>query len=216
MADEVPVTQWGHVPPKDPCAIDALVQAYRDSGYSIKEMLQVLFNSDFFKQARFTRIKSPAEFIINVLRCTNDFSVIDGSDNTVFQIMEDSGFMGQKLTNPPSVEGWHTGVEWITSGSLVDRVNFASKYITDISNSGVEKMVCRVTESITGNTTPAQFLERCISVLGELDVSDDTFNVLTTIAEDAHSVDGNFTTAPEPLVTKVFQIVSSSKEFQLC
>jgi uncharacterized protein (DUF1800 family) len=216
VADEVPVPQWGHVPAKDPYAIDALAKAYRESEYSIKETLRVLFNSDFFKRARFTRIKSPAEFIVNTLRCTAEFHVIDGSDNTVYQVMEDSGFMGQKLTNPPSVEGWHTGEEWITSGSLVDRVNFASKYITDTSNPGVENMISRVTANITEKITPAQFLDACVSVLGELELSGDTYDALLTVTEHTFSVDGTFTSDPERLITKVFQIISSSKEFQLC
>ena len=29
-----------------------------------------------------------------------------------------TAYMGQDLLNPPSVEGWHTGKEWINSGSL--------------------------------------------------------------------------------------------------
>ena len=130
--------------------------------------------------------------------------------------MEDSGFMGQKLTNPPSVEGWHTGEEWITSGSLVDRVNFVSKYITDASNPGVEKMIARVVDKITAKTTPDQFLDICISVLGELYLSEETYDALMTIVEHTLSVEGSFTSSTESLVTKVFQIVSSSKEFQLC
>ena len=216
VADEVPVPQWGHVPPKNPSAIDDLVEAYRQSEYSIRETLRVLFNSEFFKQARFTRVKSPAEFIINTLRCTGDYQVIDGSDNTVYQIMEDSGFMGQKLTNPPSVEGRHTGEEWITSGSLVDRVNFVTKYITDENNPGVGNMIARVADRITDKTTPDQFLEICISVLGELDLSDETYDALMTVVEHTLSVEGSFTSSTGSLVTKVFQIVSSSKEFQLC
>ncbi|GIT44037.1 MAG: hypothetical protein Ct9H300mP11_19730 [Chloroflexota bacterium] len=34
--------------------------------------------------------------------------------------------MGMDLMNPPTVEGWHTGREWIDSGTLVERINFAS------------------------------------------------------------------------------------------
>jgi uncharacterized protein (DUF1800 family) len=34
--------------------------------------------------------------------------------------------MGQELLNPPSVEGWHTGKEWIDGGTLVQRINFTA------------------------------------------------------------------------------------------
>ena len=33
-------------------------------------------------------------------------------------------YMGQDLANPLTVEGWHTGQEWIDSGTLVERINF--------------------------------------------------------------------------------------------
>ena len=44
--------------------------------------------------------------------------------------------MGQTLLNPPSVEGWHEGTEWINSGALVERVNFAAKEISNIDAPG--------------------------------------------------------------------------------
>ncbi|GIT59826.1 MAG: hypothetical protein Ct9H300mP19_17740 [Dehalococcoidia bacterium] len=39
--------------------------------------------------------------------------------------------MGQKLLDPPSVEGWHTGREWIDSSFLIERVNFAANMLGD-------------------------------------------------------------------------------------
>ena len=77
-------------------------------------------------------------------------------------------------------------------------------------------MVARVGESINAETSPTELVDKCIAILGELEVSPDTYNSLMTIAEHAHSVDGNFTFKPEPIITKAFQIISSSKEFQLC
>ena len=55
VADEAQVPAWAVTPPRDQEAIDALSDAYVDSGYNIKAMLRVLFNSDFFKNARFAR-----------------------------------------------------------------------------------------------------------------------------------------------------------------
>ena len=80
----------------------------------------------------------------------------------------------------------------------------------------MENMIARVAGKITEKTTPGQFLEICISVLGELDLSDETYDALMTVVEHTLSVEGSFTSSTESLVTKVFQIVSSSKEFQLC
>ena len=64
VADEPQVPSWNITPPNDPDAVDQLVAAYDESGGDVRVMLRVLFNSDFFKQARYSRVKSPAELVI--------------------------------------------------------------------------------------------------------------------------------------------------------
>jgi len=55
-------------PPKDPEAIEILAKAFGDSGYELKPVLSVLFNSEFFKNARFAKIKSPIEAVVGAAR----------------------------------------------------------------------------------------------------------------------------------------------------
>jgi uncharacterized protein (DUF1800 family) len=45
-------------------------------------------------------------------------------------------YMGQDLLNPPSVEGWHTGKEWINSGSLMSRINFVADMVGNVNLPG--------------------------------------------------------------------------------
>ncbi|MCH7971891.1 MAG: DUF1800 domain-containing protein, partial [Chloroflexi bacterium] len=75
VADELPVPQWPHFPPKDPAAIEVMTDAYFESGYSIKAMLRALFLSDSFKSdaARYARIKSPMELIVGTLRLAGGY-----------------------------------------------------------------------------------------------------------------------------------------------
>ena len=49
--------------------------------------------------------------------------------------------MGQEILNPPSVEGWHTGKEWIDGGTLVRRINFIADYVGDLSQPGIQELV---------------------------------------------------------------------------
>jgi len=42
-------------------------------------------------------------------------------------------YEGQWLNNPPSVEGWHQGADWLDTGPVVERVNFATKPLGDAS-----------------------------------------------------------------------------------
>ena len=101
VADEVPVPQWLDTPPLDPDAIDTLAAAYEEHDHDIRSVLRVLFNSDFFKEARFRRVKSPTEVIVGTLRKTGEYAVPNGGDNGIFMVMEEAGFMGQKLLDPP-------------------------------------------------------------------------------------------------------------------
>ena len=59
VADEPQVPAWETVPPRDPAAIDTLVDSYFESGGEIRAMLRTLFNSHFFKRAQFAKVKSP-------------------------------------------------------------------------------------------------------------------------------------------------------------
>ena len=53
-------------------------------------------------------------------------------------------YMGQEITNPPSVEGWHTGKEWIDGGTLVERINFMADQVGNLDLPGVQAMVARL------------------------------------------------------------------------
>ena len=69
VADEAQVPAWSVTPPLDPEAIDLLADTLVESGYDIRSTLRVLFNSDFFKNARFARLKSPAEVVVGTSQC---------------------------------------------------------------------------------------------------------------------------------------------------
>ena len=214
VADEAPIPQWLDTPPIDPDAIDTLATAYEESDHDIRSMLRVLFNSDFFKESQYRRVKSPTEVIVGTLRKTGDYAVPNGGDNGIFMVMEEAGFMGQKLLDPPSVEGWHTGEEWITSGSLVDRVNFAAQRLGDTSKPGVKRLVSRVTDT-SNSSDPTELVDACLDVLGPMDVSDDTRSLLVEVASrgiEAEPTDR----ASQDLILSLFKLIVSSREYQLC
>ncbi len=136
VADEPPVPSWPYTPPRHPEAIEMLVQAYFDSDYDIRAMLRVLFNADFFKaeDVRYEKVKSPAEYMVGILRLTGEF---DRPRREILNRAFQMTWMGQQLNNPPSVEGWHQGTAWIDTGTLVERINFASEQFGDVSKPGV-------------------------------------------------------------------------------
>ena len=170
VADEPPVPSWPYTPPRDPAAVDSLVEAYFDSGHDIKSMLRTLFTSDFFKaeDIRYEKVKSPAEFVAGVLRLTGEF---DRPRREIMDRAKQMVYMGQHLNNPPSVEGWHQGVEWLDTGTLVERINFASEQFGDLNKPGVRAMV----ESIASNNgdalSPQRLVDLCLEQMGDVQVS---------------------------------------------
>src|SRR5207249_12235316 len=116
VADEAQVPAWSIEPPRDQKAIATLTAAFRQSRFDIRSVLRVLFNSSFFKNARFKRLKSPAEVVVGSLRLVGGYELPRPEYG---DLSMQPAYMGQDLLNPPSVEGWHTGPEWINSGSLM-------------------------------------------------------------------------------------------------
>ena len=213
VADEVPVPQWSSTPPKDPEAVDVLANAYMEYDHDIRSIMRVLFNSDFFKNSRFKRVKSPAELIIGTLRNTGEYQVPEGGETGIYTVMEESGYMGQKLLDPPSVEGWHTGEEWITSGSLVDRVNFATSHIGDDSKPGVKNLISRVNGEYK---QPIELVNACLEVLGGVEIEPDTYQKLEEVASAGLGESNASQGVSSDLIIEIFQLIVSSREFQRC
>ena len=115
-------------------------------------------------------------------------------------------FMGQWLHNPPSVEGWHQGEEWIETGSLVERVNFASEQLGDRSMPGVASMVSKLVDE---GVSADELLERCLEELGELDLTEDTSENLREYVTAGGPVD-------DEKITGMLRLIAASRDFQRC
>jgi uncharacterized protein (DUF1800 family) len=194
------------VPPRDPQAIDALAAAFVEHHYVIRDVLRFLFNADFFKRAMYARVKSPAEFVVGTARLTGGHRFPQVAD---IDLGLQTGFMGQQLLDPPSVEGWHTGVEWINTASLMTRVNFAARQFADATQPGVQAIIARVVAQ-GADTSPASLVDACLDGMGMLSVSESTREEL--IAHAAESLERGNTAES---VQEVLQLIVATREYQL-
>ena len=218
VADEYPVPQWPHMSPKDPSAIDLMAEAYFDSGYTVKEMLKVLFNSDFFKSksSHSARIKSPVEMVVGTMRLAGGLQL--PSDDT-YAAANACVNMGQGLTTPPSVEGWQGGQDWINTGTYVERVNFAGRILNDPSKPGITSIIDRIRRSCDDATiSPSEVVNLCVNVLGPIDILKSTRKVL----EDYANEHGDLTfsklddvSRSNNVIVAIIQLIVSSQEYQL-
>ncbi len=214
VADEVPVPSWRQTAPKDESLLEELEQAYFDSGYNITEMLRTLFNSDSFKNAQYAKVKNPAEMVAGTLRMVGDHR--DEIKPGMFELSQEPKYMGMDLMNPPTVEGWHTGHEWIDSGTLVERINFAADYLGRTELPGVQSMISKLMAQ-GDSLSPEQFVDSCADLVGCLNLAEDTREQLVDHAgrggELTHRTDAEraeFTRRSG----EMFQIIASTSEFQ--
>ena len=196
-------------------AIKALSAAYFESNYNMRSVMDVLLRSEFFKDSAYAKVKSPAEVVAAILRLVGDFQEPrPGLLETTFE----SKYMGQELLNPPTVEGWHTGREWIDSGSLVGRVNFASDQVGDLNHVGVQDIVDRLARK-SATVTPEQLVDGCLDLIGPLPVEEKTRTSLVGKAMNG----GNLSLETEAdreefarRVAEMLQLIVATREFQFC
>ena len=174
VADEAQVPAWKDTPPRDMEAIRTLEKTFVENNYEMRPVLHTLFNSDFFKNARFQKVKSPAEVVIGTMKLVKDHTEPKPGLN---EIVTETDYMGQELLNPPSVEGWHTGREWIDSGTLVGRINFVADQVGNLELPGVKLIVDRLlTRDAVGTSvmSPPAFVDGCLDLIGPVEVSEKT------------------------------------------
>jgi hypothetical protein len=212
VADEPQVPSWSIEAPRDPQAIDTLATTFRESKYDIRSVLRVLFNSDFFKKARFQHMKSPAEVVVGTLRLVGGYEIPRPGYG---ELSMQPSYMGQDLLNPPSVEGWHTGKEWINSGSLMARINFVAELIGDPSLPGVRAIINRL--KAKGTLTPEQLVDGCLDLLGPMEVGTDTRQELLDQAKEWGPISWDSETKAQTAdqrVGEMLQLIVATREYQ--
>ena len=197
--------------------VETMVRSYFDSNYEIRSVLRALFSSEYFKseRARFARVKGPVELVVGAIRQAGSYRVpslgIEGVVDIAF-------FMGQGIMRPPSVEGWHEGEEWIESGALLERVNFVAKELGDVTLPGVRRIIDRLATENGGVLTPEELVERCLDILGPVEVPEETREVLKSLVARRGGLDlrgheqGD---EAEKRVGELLSLIGSTREYQM-
>lgn len=105
-----------------PALVDRMVAAWQASDGDISHVLETMVqSSEFFDRANFhNKVKSPLEFVASSLRASNT----DPSNPQV--LVSQLHSMGEPLYRCQPPTGYPiAGANWMNSGALVDRLNFA-------------------------------------------------------------------------------------------
>ncbi|MDP6548532.1 MAG: DUF1800 domain-containing protein [Dehalococcoidia bacterium] len=198
-------------PPEE--AIETLSDAYFQSDYDVRSVMRVLLNSSFFKEAHFAKVKSPVELVAGILRLVGE---LQEPKPILAEMSLETMYLGQELLGPPSVEGWHTGQEWIDSGALVGRVNFASNMVGDVDQPGVRSIIQRLTAQRT-SMSPEELVDGCLDLIGPLEVLAETRGAL--VASALRDGEARCGTAAEKTefdsrAAEMLQLIVATREFQ--
>jgi len=188
VEDEPQVPAWSIEEPNDPEAIEQLSKVFLESEGDMRAVLKELFSSEFFRKSiDKKRVKSPVELVAGLLKQTGEFRSpkpgLHAFNGTAIQAGKEGTMrsMGQEMLNPPTVEGWHTGHEWIDSGTLGERVNFAGKQFSNASMPGVQEILQRAG---TLDEDSADLVTRCLDLMGGIRVSHETHAGLVAYTEE--------------------------------
>jgi len=199
----------------DQAAENILADAYLQYDYDIRSVLRVLFNSDFFKseKVRFAKVKGPAEVVVGTLHLLGEFKF---PKLGIFDVALESRYMGQDLLNPPSVEGWHTGREWIDSGSLVGRINFVADQVGNIHQPGIRAIVNALLARGPVLTAEA-VLDGCLELMGHIRLTDTTRQQLIQQVRKGGEISTDTLDdrrAAQEVMLRTLKMIGSTREYQ--
>lgn len=107
--------------------IDRAARVFLDSDGDIRATVRAIVTSaDFFARGAYrSKVKSPFEYVVSVRR------IIDALPDTTARTAQAIARLGQPLWGKLTPNGWpETGEQWMNSGSILNRINFASQVAT--------------------------------------------------------------------------------------
>jgi len=111
----------------DDSYVKRLGNQFRSSKYDVKTLLREVFVSPEFVADHSYRalVKSPTEFTVHTLKA------LRAPQLSRLALLSAPG-MGQVLFDPPDVGGWPNNEAWISSNSVVARVNFVTAVLSQL------------------------------------------------------------------------------------
>jgi hypothetical protein len=123
--------------------------------------------------------------------------------------------MGQELLNPPTVEGWHTGTEWISISSLSKRVNFAARLVSDVTRPGIKSIIGRLRDM--GKLQPEKMVDACLDLMGPVEAASENRQQLIEFASEHGEFDWetkDSSDAATDTVIELLRLIVALREYQ--
>jgi uncharacterized protein (DUF1800 family) len=105
----------------DKAYVNRLADSFRRSKYDMKTLMRAVLTSPEFTADSSYRalLKAPTELMVHSV------SALGAKAASKIVVAAGSG-MGQSLFDPPDVNGWPNNAAWVSSNTVVERVNFVT------------------------------------------------------------------------------------------
>ena len=142
--------------------VDELAAGFRDSDLNIKSLLKsILLHPQFWHaDTRYALVKSPVEFMVDILRRNGLRAATEGNVRWFM------GNMGMKLFDPPSVAGWGSNGYWLSTA----RAWAKSQYVNNLKWDADERGVLQNLDDLTSE----QVANVILTFFSIFEVSDQT------------------------------------------
>lgn len=96
------------------------------SNYNVGAVLAEMFNHDEFysDRAKSRTVKNPVDYMVGLFK-TMGVKSTGRSLGDIYELTDHLAEMGMDFFEPPNVAGWPGGKRWVTTGTLVSRLEFA-------------------------------------------------------------------------------------------
>ena len=160
----------------DSKVIDRLADVFVTSKFSVRALVREILLSPEFRSPQAYRaiIRSPVDFVVSTFRTM-------GLETDAAGLAAAMSRMNQDLFDPPNVAGWPGGPSWLTSNTLIERLNFVNR----IANARGSIVVFPPSGNARAGMLTAlqQTMDFYITVLLDGNVPPDEWKVLQTYAD---------------------------------
>lgn len=107
------------------------------------------------------------------------------------------------------------GDDWISTGSMVQRINFASATVGDPTKKGIKTILDQISDRHPrGLVAPKALVDDCLELVGSLRLEDETKEGIVTYATEQGDIDPRTNDGMDKIVS-VLQLIVSTREYQL-
>jgi uncharacterized protein (DUF1800 family) len=213
--------EWFVYPEPDEKVIQPVADKFHKSNMNIKLLLRTVMKHPEFYSARAERkiFKCPVDFSIAILRQLGIGQMVAqrlaaGGDNVgqqlgpAFLAKQKMKSMGMDLLFPPDVAGWDSGANWVTSATMVERINYANI----VFGTGARN-VRYPAASLIGDASPEQAVGKLLSIF-DLELPMNKVNILVDAARQAQSKAKGDSAAA--MAQAIARLIFATPEFQFC